>query len=78
MIKDIRGGLAMDKITLMHLATQKRATCCKCGRHLESEHEPLAVFFVMDKQGKFYCTDCDVEFKDGDERIFELDLEEEV
>jgi hypothetical protein len=30
----------------------------------------------MDYNGNFYCTECDKEFLDGDERIFDLEEEE--
>ena len=48
--------------------------CCKCGAALSSTIS-LGHFFVMDYNGGFYCTECDKEFLDGDERIFELDEE---
>ena len=50
--------------------------CCKCGAALSATIS-LGYFFVMDYDGNFYCTECDKEFIDGDERIFELDLEVE-
>jgi hypothetical protein len=31
----------------------------------------------MDYEGNFYCTECDKEFLEGDERIFEFDEEYE-
>ena len=67
----------MDKSILFQMANQHRADCCKCGCYLESKYAPIAAVFVMDKQGNFYCTDCDGEFEDGDERIFDLDIEGE-
>lgn len=48
--------------------------CCVCNKRLTS-FGPLGWFFVMDKQGQFYCCGCDDCFDDGDERIY--DFEEE-
>ena len=45
--------------------------CHCCGALLLASHgHKLSDFFVMDIQGHFYCTDCDVIFEDGDDRIF--------
>lgn len=47
------------------------AYCDLCGRKLISYNgEPLGRYFVMDVQGRFYCTRCDSIFTDGDERIY--------
>lgn len=51
--------------------------CCKCGQVLLTTGGPLGDFFVMDNDGRFYCTECDKEFEDGDERIFVLDEDED-
>lgn len=51
--------------------------CCKCGATLSSTIS-LGYFFIMDYNGNFYCTECDQEFLDGDERIFELEDEYDV
>ena len=50
----------------------KKAKCAICGKTLISfGDEPLGLYFVLDKSGNFYCTDCDSEFEDGDNRIFD-------
>lgn len=67
----------MDKRELLYRANQHEAGCCKCGCHLVSAYAPLAAVFIMDREGNFYCADCDDEFEWGDERIFDLDLEGE-
>jgi hypothetical protein len=47
------------------------AYCDICGRKLISYNgEPLGRYFVMDVQGRFYCTRCDSIFNDVDERIY--------
>lgn len=47
------------------------AYCDTCGRKLISSFgEPLGRYFVMDIQGRFYCTRCDGIFVDGDDRIY--------
>lgn len=50
-----------------------KAVCSVCGKSLETSEEagPIGQYFVLDKNGNFYCTDCDSEFEDGDERIFD-------
>lgn len=49
-----------------------KAHCCKCGCGLEDNDGcGLGTFFVLDKNGNFYCMGCDEIFEDGDERIFE-------
>jgi hypothetical protein len=50
-----------------------KAVCVVCGKSLETSQEagPLGQYFVMDKDGNFYCTDCDIDFEDGDDRIFD-------
>jgi hypothetical protein len=65
----------MNKADLIKRYHSKFAHC-KCGATLSSTIS-LGYFFVMDYDGNFYCTECDKEFLDGDERIFELDLEAE-
>ena len=46
--------------------------CCVCGTSLNSaEGVPLGSVFVLDVYGNFYCTECDYEFEDGDERIYD-------
>ena len=45
--------------------------CCTCGVHLKTEWgEPLGRYFVMDKNGCFYCMNCDKHFGEGDEEIY--------
>lgn len=53
------------------------AFCCKCGIHLTDANGMVGSVFVMDKCGNFYCCNCDKEFEDGDERIFEPEFCEE-
>ena len=50
-----------------------KAVCSVCGKSLETSEEagPIGQYFVLDKNGNFYCSDCDSEFEDGDERIFD-------
>ncbi len=60
---------------LKELYLSHKAHCCKCGCSIEDwSGYGLGAIFVLDKQGKFYCTNCDHEFSDFDERIFEIDL----
>lgn len=49
--------------------------CHCCGQVLMTAGNALGDFFVMDKEGHFYCTECDTDFEDGDERIFNPDEE---
>lgn len=53
-----------------------KARCCKCDCALESELD-LGSVFVLDYNGNFYCMNCDLEFHDGDERIFEAEFYED-
>ena len=66
----------MNKLDLMKIYHSRKANCCRCGAALSATIS-LGRFFVMDYEGNYYCTECDVEFDDGDERIFEPDLMEE-
>ena len=56
---------------LRKLYNTRKAECYKCGCALES-HDSLGLFFVLDRQGRFYCAECDSEFADFDERIYEI------
>ncbi len=67
----------MRREELLRRANVHQAVCCNCECVLYSKFAPLAAVFVMDRKGNFYCTDCDVEFEDGDERIFDPDIEVE-
>ncbi len=60
---------------LMERYNCHKAYCRECGRFLTSA-QPLGSVFVMDTNGDFYCSFCDDEFEDGDDRIFEPDLVE--
>lgn len=51
--------------------------CCKCGTYLTDKNNMIGSVFVLDKCGNFYCMNCDKEFEDGDERIFEPEFCEE-
>ena len=64
----------MTKAELIKKYSSRFEHCCKCGAALSATIS-LGYFFVMDHDGNFYCSECDKEFLDGDERIFELDLE---
>lgn len=61
---------------LSELYNIHKAYCCKCGCKLESVL-PLGSVFVLDKDGNYYCINCDEEFEDGDERIYEDWMDEE-
>lgn len=62
-------------VCLTDLYNSNKNHCCKCGCQLESvEGIPLGSVFVLDYSGKFYCMNCDSEFEEYDERIFEADL----
>lgn len=53
----------------------KHGFCCKCGCELEDcTGIGLGNIFILDIDGNFYCTDCDGEFEDGDERIVDGDF----
>ena len=66
----------MNKLDLMKIYHSRKANCCKCGCTLTATIS-LGYFFIMDNEGGFYCTECDKEFLEGDERIFEFDEEYE-
>lgn len=56
----------------------KEDICCRCGTHLIDHCGcGLGYTFIMDWEGRFYCTECDHDFEQGDERIFEPDLAEQ-
>jgi hypothetical protein len=62
-------------INLKELYYSKRNQCCKCGCFLETaDGIPLGSVFVLDMAGKFYCTNCDNEFDNYDERIYDADV----
>jgi hypothetical protein len=50
---------------------------CGCLLHTMSKGDILSNYFIMDKEANFYCTDCEKDFADGDERIYSPDLDEE-
>lgn len=63
---------AKQVIKLLNLYYQRKANCCKCGCELKAvPGQPLGSTFVLDWKGNYYCMNCDGEFGDGDERIFE-------
>lgn len=62
--------------SLLKLYHSHKANCCKCGCALESDDD-LGSVFVLDYNGKFYCMNCDSEFEDVDERIFEAEFYED-
>ncbi len=45
--------------------------CCKCGCRLEDANGRLGSVFVLDKKGNFYCMNCDGDFEDVDDRIYD-------
>lgn len=61
---------------LLALYNSKKGVCCKCGCTLEDNNGQLGSVFVLDRAGNFYCTNCDGEFEDGDENIFEAEFYE--
>ena len=65
----------MTRQELIDKYNSTKGVCCKCGATLSATIS-LGHFFVMDKQGQFYCTECDGEFEDGDERVFNPDEED--
>lgn len=72
--------VARTKLTNKELRTlyyNDKACCCRCGTHLSDANHVIGSVFVMDKNGNFYCTNCDGDFEDGDERIFEAEFCEE-
>lgn len=60
---------------LVEKYNSRGGVCAKCGMTLLTTGNALGEYFVMDRDGKFYCADCDEEFEDGDERIFTPDEE---
>lgn len=62
---------------LKRLYNGHKNICCKCGCSLSSAPDiPLGSVFVLDRQGRFYCMDCDGDFEDGDERIYDIELDD--
>lgn len=67
----------MEK-NLMKLYRSTKGHCALCGITLYSNFgEPLGRYFMMDKQGQFYCIHCDDIFDDFDERIYMPEEDEE-
>ena len=66
----------MDSLVLKKRYNSNYGVCCKCGITLLTTGEPMGNYFVMDKNGNFYCMNCDEIFEDGDERIYEPEEEE--
>lgn len=64
----------MTRTELLKKYRSRFEHCCKCGAALSATIS-LGHFFIMDYNGNFYCTECDQEFLDGDERIFEPEEE---
>lgn len=60
---------------LRKLYNSTHANCCKCGCELETCGDPLGQYFVLDRDGKFYCMDCDIIFDEVDDRIYEPEEE---
>lgn len=56
--------------------TQAHCAGCGCLLHTNSREDVLSNYFIMDREANFYCTDCEQDFADGDERIYSPDLEE--
>ena len=65
----------MEIKKLKQLYNTHKAICCKCGCSLESSM-PLGSVFILDINGNFYCTNCDKEFDDIDDRIYDENLYE--
>ena len=66
---DRERGLPEETLRKSYLS--RKAECCKCGCAIEA-HDSLGMFFVLDRQGRYYCANCDGEFADFDERIYEI------
>lgn len=75
LLASIRGRASRAMLEKTYHSTS--GFCCQCGTHIKTEWgEPLGRYFVMDKNGRFYCMNCDKDFKDVDERIY-LPMEDE-
>lgn len=69
LLASIRGRASRAMLEKAYHSTS--SFCCQCGTHIKTEWgEPLGRYFVMDKNGRFYCMHCDKEFEDVDERIY--------
>ena len=61
----------MNAQDLRKLYFSEKSNCCICGCNLiDATGSGLGSVFVLDKDGKFYCTKHDNQFHNGDERIF--------
>lgn len=56
--------------------TQAHCAGCGCLMYTHEKDDVLSNYFIMDREANFYCTDCEKDFADGDERIYSPDLEE--
>ena len=69
LLASIRGQASHAMLEKTYRSTS--GFCRICGIHLKTEWgEPLGRYFVMDKNGCFYCMNCDKHFNEGDERIY--------
>ncbi len=69
LLASIRGRASRAMLEKTYHSTS--GFCCQCGIHIKTEWgEPLGRYFVMDKNGRFYCMNCDKDFEVGDERIY--------
>lgn len=60
---------------LIKLYKSHKQYCTVCGMALLVENGVLGDYFVLDKEGQYYCTACeDKTFELGDERIFEIEF----
>lgn len=64
----------MEIKDLLKLYHSSRNKCCKCGCTLEDFNGELGSVFILDYDGNFYCMDCDKEFEEYDDRIFEAEF----
>lgn len=64
----------MNHSELRRLYNSSKNKCCKCGCNLEDVNGKLGSVFVLDTDGNFYCMNCDSEFEEGDERIYDINL----
>lgn len=64
-------------MNLHRLYHKRRARCSECGCRISSIGVPLGSIFVLDKNGNYYCMHCDDRFEDGDERIYDEEIDNE-
>ena len=72
LLASIRGRASRAMLERAYHSTS--GFCRVCGVHITTQFgEPLGRYFVMDKNGCFYCMNCDKHFGEGDEEIYVLE-----